>query len=117
MSNPQVIPPEFGRAADVQRIFGLKRGTLYNLLKDRKIRGCVLQVRGARSGVRLFHLGSIRDYIERTLIEQESEPRQLVDGAPENAQLMVGVSSVNALGGMSGQLHSQFGCNVSVCQG
>jgi hypothetical protein len=28
------VLPEFGRWADVQRLFGIKRGTLYNLLAD-----------------------------------------------------------------------------------
>ena len=48
------IMPEFGRCADVQRIYGLRRGTLYNLLRDGKIRGCLLRVRCKKSGVRLF---------------------------------------------------------------
>lgn len=38
--------PEFGRCADVQRIYGLRRGTLYNLLRDGKIKGVLLRVRG-----------------------------------------------------------------------
>ena len=29
--------PEFGRVADVTRIYGIKRGTLYNLLADGKV--------------------------------------------------------------------------------
>lgn len=54
---------EFGRCADVERIFGLRRGTLYNLLRDGKIRGVLLRVRGRRSGVRLFDMNSIRNFI------------------------------------------------------
>jgi len=57
------IAPEFGRVADVTRMFGIKRGTLYNLLADSKIRGVLLRVRGQKSGVRLFDMASIRDYI------------------------------------------------------
>ena len=56
--------PEFGRVADVTRLYGLKRGTLYNLLRDGKIRGCLLRVRGQRSGVRLFEMASIRELIQ-----------------------------------------------------
>jgi hypothetical protein len=55
--------PEFGRLADVQRIYGLKRGTCYNLLHDGKIRGCLLRVRGKKSGVRLFEMESVRQFI------------------------------------------------------
>jgi hypothetical protein len=57
------ITPEFGRVADVTRMFGIRRGTLYNLLRDGKIRGVLLRVRGQKSGVRLFDMASIRDYI------------------------------------------------------
>lgn len=55
--------PEFGRTADVTRLFGLKRGSLYNLANDGKIRGCLLRVRGSKSGVRLWHMPSVRDFI------------------------------------------------------
>ena len=55
----QVIP-EFGRAKDVERIFGIKKGTLYNLLSDGKIKGVLLRVRGEKSGLRLFEMHSIR---------------------------------------------------------
>ena len=55
--------PEFGRTADVQHMFGIKRGTLYNLLQDGKIKGVLLRVRGQKSGVRLFDLDSIRRFI------------------------------------------------------
>lgn len=57
------ITPEFGRTADVLKHCGLKRGTLYNLLNDGKIRGYLLRVRGKKSGVRLFDMASVRDYI------------------------------------------------------
>lgn len=57
------VLPEFGRVADVTRHFGIKRGTLYNLLADRKIRGVLLRVRGQKSGVRLIEMVSVRDYI------------------------------------------------------
>jgi len=55
--------PEFGRIADVTRHFGIKRGTLYNLLKDGKVRGVLLRVRGQKSGVRLIEMASVRAYI------------------------------------------------------
>jgi len=57
------ITPEFGRVADVTRIFGIKRGTLYNLLADGKIRGVLLRVRGQKSGVRLIDMASVRELI------------------------------------------------------
>jgi hypothetical protein len=58
------VAQEFGRVADVKQVYGLKRGTTYNLLRQRKIRGVLLRVCGQKSGVRLFDMGSIRDFIE-----------------------------------------------------
>lgn len=64
--------PEFGRWRDVERLYGIKRGSAYNLLADDKIRGVLLRVRGQKSGVRLFDLASVRDYIRRCQAEQEA---------------------------------------------
>jgi hypothetical protein len=61
------VQPEFGRCHDCSRIFGLKRGTLYNLLNAGKIRGVLLRVRGQKSGVRLFDIASVREYISSEL--------------------------------------------------
>lgn len=61
------ILPEFGRTADVQRHFGIKRGTLYNLHADGRVRGVVLRSRGQLTGVRLWDMASIRAYIEKSM--------------------------------------------------
>ena len=55
--------PEFGRTPDVERYFGIKKGTLYNLLEQGKIRGSNLRQAGQFKGVRLWDMASIRDYI------------------------------------------------------
>ena len=65
---------EFGRTADVQRQYGLKRGSLYNLLLDGKVRGVLLRVRGKKSGVRLWDMGSIREFI-RGEMELAQQPK------------------------------------------
>jgi hypothetical protein len=62
--------PEFGRVTDCTRLFGLKRGTLYNLLSAGKIRGVLLRVKGRTSGVRLFHLASVRQLIEAEMTDK-----------------------------------------------
>lgn len=61
------VTQEFGRTGDVQKIFGLKRGTTYNLLADGKIKGVLLRVRGNKSGVRLFDMESVREFIRRSM--------------------------------------------------
>jgi hypothetical protein len=55
--------PEFGRVRDVTRLYGLRRGTIYNLLQLGKIKGVLLRVRGRKSGVRLFDMQSVREFI------------------------------------------------------
>ena len=55
---------EFGRIRDVEHIFGLKRGTIYNLLRKKRIRGVLLRVQGRKSGVRLIELQSVRSYLQ-----------------------------------------------------
>lgn len=64
--------PEFGRWQDVQRIYGVKRGTLYNLLKAGQVRSVSLRKPGQKFAVRLFHLQSIRDYLYGLMVEQEA---------------------------------------------
>jgi hypothetical protein len=57
------ILPEFGRVPDVQRLYGLKRGYLYNLIKEGKVRSVCLRKPGAKTGCRLIHLQSVRDFL------------------------------------------------------
>ena len=61
--------PEYGRCADVQRIYGLRRGTLYNLLHAGKVRGCLIRIKGKKSGVRLWDMGSIGNFIRGQMKE------------------------------------------------
>ena len=57
------VTPEFGRTPDVERIFGIKKGTLYNLFEQGKIRGVNIRPSGHIKGVRLWDMASIRNYI------------------------------------------------------
>lgn len=70
---------EFGRWQDAQNSFSIKRGTLYNLLNDGKIRGCLLRVMGAKSGLRLFDMRSIRDFISAQM-QAEAAKKEAVNG-------------------------------------
>jgi hypothetical protein len=55
------VLPEWGRWRDVQRLFGIKKGTLYNLKAEGKIKSS--RVRGCR----LFDLASVRAYVNSQL--------------------------------------------------
>ena len=54
---------EFGRTKDVERVFSVKRGTLYNAEKLGLVRGVLLRLRGQKSGVKLWDMRSIEHWI------------------------------------------------------
>ena len=57
------IVPEFGRIPDVTRLYGLRRGFIYGLIHDGKIKSVCLRKPGAKTGCRLIHLQSVRDFL------------------------------------------------------
>lgn len=65
--------PEFGRWRDVERLFGIKRGTLYNLIKEGKIKSVMLRHKGNVHGCRLIHLASVSQYLNQLLEAQQSK--------------------------------------------
>jgi hypothetical protein len=68
-SAPQILP-EFGRWQDVQRLFGIKRGTLYNLLSEGKVKSVSMRRKGNKQGCRLFYLPGISEYL-RSLLQAQ----------------------------------------------
>lgn len=82
-AEPVPIEPEFirlPRTGQRDPLFGLSRGYLnYLILPSRsngfkpKVRSCVLRKKGAKSGVRLIEVKSLREYI-RSNAEQTAEP-------------------------------------------
>lgn len=63
---------EFGRHQDVRRLFGIKRGILYRLINEGKIRSITLREPGRRFGCRLIYLPSVRTYLN-SLLEAQTE--------------------------------------------
>jgi hypothetical protein len=61
---------EFGRTKDVERIFSVKRGTLYNAEKLGLVRGVLLRLRGQKSGVKLWDMRSIENWIRSEMEKQ-----------------------------------------------
>ena len=64
------VLPEFGRWRDVQQMFGIKRGTLYRLIADGKIRSITLREPGRKFGRRLIHLQSVREHLHALMAKQ-----------------------------------------------
>ena len=67
------IQPEFVRTCDLRRLFGIARGTCYNLAKAGKIKGVLLRVRGQKSGVRLWSVDSVRRCIREAMLEADQQ--------------------------------------------
>ena len=61
------IVPEFIRIPDVERFSGVKRGHTYALINAGLIKSVCLRKPGAKTGVRLVHLQSLRDYLNSNL--------------------------------------------------
>lgn len=61
----RVAPPtEYGRFPDVKAHFGLTRSKTYDLLRSGAIRSCCVKRKGARHGVRLIDMQSVRDFLK-----------------------------------------------------
>jgi hypothetical protein len=56
--------PEWAREKEITARFGMTHMILYNLRKRGAIRSVSLRDNGAKYGARLFHVGSIRSYLE-----------------------------------------------------
>ena len=59
--------PEFGRTPDVERLFGVKRGLCYRYIGDGTFKSVCIRKPGAKTGIRLVHLGSVRDWLNAQL--------------------------------------------------
>lgn len=62
--------PEFCRVPDVQRLFGIRRGKLYQLIKSGIVKSISLRDPGKKFGCRLIWLQSVRDWLHRELETQ-----------------------------------------------
>lgn len=66
--------PRYVRISEVERIFGLKRSSIYNLLADGRITGCSVRIRGERSRVRLIDLTSVQNFINQEKQTAKDQP-------------------------------------------
>ena len=68
-----VGPVEFCRPGDVRRLFGIGRSYCYQLIASGAIRSTCLRKRGARTGVRLIDVASVRDYLRGQFEKQPAD--------------------------------------------
>lgn len=58
---------EFGRTKDVERVYSVKRGSLYNAEKLGLVRGVKLRLLGSKSGIKLWDMRSVEEWIRGQL--------------------------------------------------
>ena len=61
---------EFVRLPDLQRLFGIKRSSAYNLIKSGAIKAVTLRKRGSRTGIKLISADSVRKYLHSLMEEK-----------------------------------------------
>ena len=54
---------EWGRFDELQRRFGIRRSTAYELIGEGKIKSVAVKRKGTRSGIRLIDFGSVREFL------------------------------------------------------
>jgi Helix-turn-helix domain len=54
---------EFGRFDELERRFGIRRSTAYELINAGKIKSVAVKKKGTRSGIRLIDFGSVREFL------------------------------------------------------
>ena len=59
--------PEFADWKGVNALYGFSRSHLYVLLAQGKIRSACIRREGASRGRRLYHLGSIREFLSKNM--------------------------------------------------
>ena len=55
---------EYGRFPDVKAQFNLTRSKVYDLIWSGKIKSCVVKRKGARHGIRLIDMASVREFLK-----------------------------------------------------
>jgi hypothetical protein len=63
MDTTEMQQIEYGRFDDLQRRFGIRRSTAYELIGAGKIKSVAVKKKGARSGVRLIDFNSVREFL------------------------------------------------------
>lgn len=66
-----------------ERLWGLSRTTIENLCLEKRVRSSLLRKKGAKRGVRLIHVPSLREYILKHSEEiVETAETEIASGEP-----------------------------------
>lgn len=84
-NNTTVIEPEFIRPSEAYALYRVKRGFLYSLIKQGKVRSIALRQRGSVKGIRLIVHQSLRDYVLAREVVMGSESE--IEASPEKMEV------------------------------
>jgi hypothetical protein len=59
-----ILQPEYATVRITTALFGVPRTELFKLIAEDKIHSVHYKKKGAKKGIRLIHLGSLRTYLE-----------------------------------------------------
>jgi hypothetical protein len=65
--------PEFADWRQIYALFGVRRSLLYTLLSEGRIKGISLRRAGTARGKRLFLVKSVRQLLNRQLLQEEKD--------------------------------------------
>ena len=69
--SPSPLQAKVIRAADVSRVYGLKRSFLYELIKQKRVSSIVISGRNKSRGIRLFYAEEIEQIIRTNTVPPE----------------------------------------------
>lgn len=75
LRNLPTLESEFCRPGDLRRLFSITRSTGYNLIAEGLIASVSLRRKGQARSIRLVSVPSVRAYLNRLLIEQNSDAK------------------------------------------
>jgi hypothetical protein len=61
------VAAQWGRIPDVERMYGIRRGVLYQLINQGKVKSACLRRQDSRTGVRLIFLPSVAALLESSV--------------------------------------------------
>jgi hypothetical protein len=67
--------PEFCRPADCRRLFGIGRSYVYQLIQSGDVRSVSVRKRGAKTGIRLLDVESVRAFIRGQFTTDANDQR------------------------------------------
>jgi hypothetical protein len=67
------VEPEWSKIRYITQQFGMGRTTTFSLIADGTFKSVLLRRRNRKSGIRLVHVPSVRQYLNGLVVDQKKE--------------------------------------------